>query len=253
MNKRVSYWTSEIADVLGVWGRVKKKKMLLKIWQRVDYVGHKEALIRNGHETRPVRTVSEKTKEMPVGTQEEVKVKTKEIVKEKKEAIKVAVQQGADEKVIKETERAFNEEVAQARMDHGIVGEKKVLADYKEKEKEVSNVQKKKWAYYGQVRIDGKIDGMMDGKILEIKNPVKGMFGKARESYEYQVQTYMELWNVSEAVIHVEVNGSSKLETVRRDRDWWYMNVLLPLCYVDDKLKEIMLDVNKQDKLLKYK
>ena len=77
-------------------------------------------------------------------------------------------------------------------------------------------------------QIVGKIDRMKteaDGSktIIEIKNRVRGLFGKVKEYEEIQVQTYMQLVGVERAQLIEQDQSTKKINSYNlvRDREWW--------------------------------
>ena len=77
-------------------------------------------------------------------------------------------------------------------------------------------------------QIVGKIDRMKteaDGSktIIEIKNRVRGLFGKVKEYEEIQVQTYMQLVGVERAQLIEQDQSTKKMNSYNlvRDREWW--------------------------------
>lgn len=77
-------------------------------------------------------------------------------------------------------------------------------------------------------QIVGKIDRMQteaDGSktIIEIKNRVRGLFGKVKEYEEIQVQTYMQLVGVERAQLIEQDQSTGKINSynLMRDETWW--------------------------------
>lgn len=77
-------------------------------------------------------------------------------------------------------------------------------------------------------QIVGKIDRMQteaDGSktIIEIKNRVRGLFGKVKEYEEIQVQTYMQLVGVEKAKLIEQDQSTGKINSynLMRDETWW--------------------------------
>lgn len=77
-------------------------------------------------------------------------------------------------------------------------------------------------------QIVGKIDRIKteadDSKtIIEIKNRVRGLFGKVKEYEEIQVQTYMQLVDVERAQLIEQDQSTGNINSYNllRDREWW--------------------------------
>jgi hypothetical protein len=72
-------------------------------------------------------------------------------------------------------------------------------------------------------RID-RIEKESDGSktIIEIKNRVRGLFGKIKEYEEIQVQTYLQLVNLQKArLIEQDKGGTINSYNIERDNEWW--------------------------------
>jgi len=70
-------------------------------------------------------------------------------------------------------------------------------------------------------RIENELDGTKT--IIEIKNRVRGLFGKVKEYEEIQVQTYLQLVGLEKARLIEQDNTTGIINSynIKRDNDWW--------------------------------
>jgi delta 1-pyrroline-5-carboxylate dehydrogenase len=122
---------------------------------------------------------------------------------------------------------------------HGIKHEATALDMYTEQTR--ASVQKHtkvlEHTHNNQYKIRGKVDGIADEKVVEIKNRARRLFGKV-VPYEYcQVQLYMHMLEKSEADLVESYNGVINIFPIEYDPE--YVQLLL------DKLERVDTLIHK--------
>lgn len=101
--------------------------------------------------------------------------------------------------------------------DNGTKSEKPVAQKF--------SVQQDKTCYtmpvYRNVRLIGFVDGVKDGKIVEIKNRQNRLFGRVPEYERVQCMTYMKLTNAKECILIENFEGKTNQFTIEYDESYW--------------------------------
>lgn len=135
---------------------------------------------------------------------------------------------------------------------HGIKNEEKVVqivAETKKKHIDRSNKLYKK-QIIPRWTLCGRIDGLCDDHIIEVKNRVKGFFNTVRDYENTQVQLYMWMVDVEYTDLEEHYNGETRTTRVHRDDDY-IEDVVERLGNFCKKFEVFLADVDRQHAYLR--
>lgn len=237
---------SRIATLLGHFGADQRQEAILEVWQRANPVSLQRALERKQVVPIQVPERVELLLQQPCTTPQQVAERKVQV----QEALKSEPAQPAPiAKALREhAEREIN-------TGFGIVRESPVVQRFEAQFGQAVQLDPQLYVKeFGKVVLQGKIDGRLaDGRILEVKNRVRGLFHTVRRYEMMQVQTYLELLDAPSAILCEAYRDQLAWHEVARDTDWFNQHVLEPLSALHDQLSELWTDAEMQDKLFEGK
>lgn len=148
--------------------------------------------------------------------------------------------------------------------EHGIKHEEAVIKIIEKEKKQIINRENKlyKKELMPDVVLCGRIDGLCDGYIVEVKNRMNGFFNSVRDYENTQVQLYM--WMIEDVeYTNLEEHYQGKTKTTRIYKDGDYIEYVLDKLEVfcdnftkfmnDQELKEAYLKKSLFDKTIVIK
>ena len=96
------------------------------------------------------------------------------------------------------------------------------------------------------VYVAGRVDGMQDGAVVEVKNRTNRLFTRVYPYENVQVQAYMQMFDVEEAIM-VEClrrgvdDCDINIINIRRDDGWWQQEVLPKLAAFASLYRDVVL------------
>jgi hypothetical protein len=241
---------SRIATLLGRFGASQRSDAIIEVWQRCDEDGLRRALDRKHVAPTLVPEPVQALLIQPCASPHEVA--------ERKVQVQTALQnlpiaQTPQEKaaqiaLVQHCEREIN-------TSFGTHQENPVVQRFQEQFGQAVQLDPRLHRKsYGTFELQGKIDGRLaDGRVLEIKNRVRGLFREVRDYEMMQVQTYLDLLDAPSAILCEAYRGELAWLEVPRDPDWFRERVLEPLTALSGQLQELWQDEAKQDQLLEGK
>ena len=252
------YSTSRLAALLGHFGAAQRLDAIMEVWQRAAPDSLRRAIERNT--ANPSAQLLQV--EIPQAVQEVLSkpcATPKEVAERKvqvRKAIKASIPppdpsapwlttSPVQAALVQHCEREVNTTFGTA-MESPVI--ERFSAQYGQPVRADQTLYNRR---YGQLIVQGRVDGRFpDGRVLEVKNRVRGLFRTLRNYERLQILTYLELCDAPSAILCEAYVQEINWIEVKRDSDWWNAQVLQPLQMLDQELHQLFVDEEKQDALL---